>query len=116
MVRHVKFENLEDEFVDLPEVFKNSLQNEVLEIKKLNRESEKFQHLCQDVCKTIDGAEYVIFSKFMSREFHELETFIFVNHTGKVICNLSGRETDLYNMITDCDNLIETEEYSSNHK
>jgi hypothetical protein len=116
MVRHVKFENLEDEFVDLPDVFKNSLQNEVLEIKKLNKQSEKYKHVCKDVCNILDEAEYVIFSKYMSKEFHNLETFIFVNHTGKVVCNLSGREIDLYNMITDCNNLKETEDYSCTHK
>jgi hypothetical protein len=115
MVHPVKFENLESEFVDLPEVFKNSLQNEVLEIKKLNKASEKFQHVSKDICN-IDKAEYVIFSKFMGKEFHQNETFIFVNHTGKMICNLSGRELDLHNMISDCDNLVESEEYTYNHK
>lgn len=115
MVHHVKFENLEEEFVDLPQVFKNSLQNEVLEIKKLNKESEKFKHVSQDICN-IDEAEYVIYSKYMGREYHEHETFIFVNHTGKMVCNLSGREVYLYNMIADCDNLIKTQEYVSTHK
>lgn len=115
MVRYVKFENLEDEFVNLPAVFKNSLQNEVLEIKKLNKESEKFKRLSTGECN-INDAEYVIFSKYMGKEFHEQETFIFVDHTGKMICNLSGRELDLYNMIVDCDNLVETEDYACNHK
>lgn len=116
MVHSVKFENLEDEFVDLPDIFKNSLQSEVLEIKKLNKNSDKFKHICKDVCETIDGAEYVIFSKYMGKEFHKSETFIFVNNTGKIICNLSGRELDLYNMIVDCNNLIETDDYVYNHK
>lgn len=115
MVHHVKFENLEDEFVDLPDVFKNSLQNEVLEIKKLNKESEKFKHVCKDICN-IDEAEYVIFSKYMDKDYHDLETFIFVNHTGEMVCNLSGRELDLYNMIVECDNLVETQDYASSHK
>jgi len=115
MVHHVKFENLEEEFVDLPQVFKNSLQNEVLEIKKLNKESEKFKHVSKDICN-IDEAEYVIYSKYMGREYHEQETFIFVNDTGKMVCNLSGREIDLYNMIADCDNLVKTQEYVSTHK
>lgn len=34
MNHHIKFENLENELVDLQEVLKNSLQNEVLAIKK----------------------------------------------------------------------------------
>lgn len=113
MTHHVKFENLETEFVDLPQVFKNSLQNEVLTIKKLNKESKKYKDVTKSVCN-IDKADYVIFSTYMGKEYHTLETFIFVNNTGEVVCNLSGRELDLYNMITDCENLIETETYPNN--
>lgn len=115
MLHPAKFENLESEFVDLPEVFKNSLQNEVLEIKKLNKDSEKFWHVSKNICN-IENAEYVIFSKYMGKEFHPQETFIFVNGTGKMICNLSGRELDLHHMLKDCDNLVENEEYTYNHK
>ncbi len=111
MKHHLKFENLEDELVDLQDVFKNSLQNEVLAIKKLDKNCEKFKYISENVCN-INQAEYVIFSKFMGKEFHELETFIFIDLTGNMVCNLSGREIDLYNMIKECDNLIETPEYS----
>ncbi len=110
MKHHLKFENLESELVDLPAVFKNSLQNEILAIKKLDKTCEKFKHIASSICN-INDAQYVIFSKFMSKDYHESETFIFVNHTGKMVCNLSGREIDLYNMIKDCDNLIETPDY-----
>lgn len=111
MKHRIKFENLEDELVDLQEVFKNSLQNEVLAIKKLDKSCEKFQRISDSVCD-INKAEYVIFSEFMGKEFHSLETFIFVDSTGNMVCNLSGREIDLYNMLKECDNLIETPEYS----
>jgi len=50
----------------------------------------------------------------MGKEYHELETFIFLDSSGSIVCNLSGRELDLYNMITDCDNLVESEEYIYN--
>lgn len=107
---HEKFENLEEELSDLQEVYKNSLQNEVLTIKKLNKESDKYKDVSQNV-RDLDGAEYVIFSKYMDKEFHDLEKFIFVDHTGKTVCTLSGRELNLYNMIKDCDNLREAKEY-----
>jgi len=107
---HIKFENLEEELVDLPEVLKNSLQNEVLAIKKIDKSCEKFKKASDSFCD-LNAAEYVIFSKFMGKEYHNLETFIFVDSTGKNVCNLSGREIELYNMIKDCDNLIESEDY-----
>lgn len=113
MTHHVKFENIETAFVDLPEVFKNSLQNEFLTIKKLNKNSDKYKNVAKNICH-IDNAEYVIFSSYMDKEYHQLETFIFVNDTGEIVCNLSGRELDLYNMITDCDKLVETEDYTYN--
>lgn len=110
MKHHIKFENLEDELVDLQEVLKNSLQNEVLAIKKIDKNCEKFKNVVDKFCD-LSLAEYVIFSKFMGKEYHNLETFIFIDSTGKSICNLSGREIELYNMIKDCDNLIEAKDY-----
>lgn len=110
MKNHIKFENLETELYDLPEVFKNSLQNEVLDIKKLNKTCEKFKKIAKMSCD-LEDAEYVLFSKFMGKEFHNLETFIFIDHTGKVVCDMSGREIDLYNMLMECDNLIEAKVY-----
>jgi superfamily II helicase len=108
--QRVKFENLEDELVDLPEILKNSLQKEVLEIRKLDKDTEKFRTLSENFCD-LNSVVYVIFSKFMPKEYHELETFVFIDSTGKIVCNLSGRELDLYNMIKECDNLIESSEY-----
>ena len=110
MKHHIKFENLENELPELQDVFKNSLQNEVLAIKKLDKSCEKFKHISKNI-HNIEKAQYVVFSKYMCKEFHTLETFIFINENGKMVCNLSGREIDLYNMIKDCDNLIETPHY-----
>ena len=113
MTHYVKFENLESELVNLPEVFKNSIQNEFLTIKKIDKQSDKFKRVCTSGCD-LQKAEYVIFSSYMGKEYHELETFIFLDSSGSIVCNLSGRELDLYNMITDCDNLVESEEYIYN--
>lgn len=110
MKHHVKFENLEEELVDLQEVLKNSLQNEVLEIRKVDKSCDKFQNMMNQFCN-LDASEYVIFSKFMPKEYHELETFIFLDSTGKTVCNLSGRDLDLYNMIKECNNLVESKDY-----
>ena len=110
MKHHIKFENLEEELSDLSNVLRNSLQNEVLSIKKIDKNCEKFQRAVEEFYD-LDLAEYVIYSKYMGKEYHNLETFIFVDSTGKDVCNLSGREIELYNMIKECDNLIESKDY-----
>ncbi len=107
---HEKFENLEEELVDLQSVLKNSLQKEVLDIKQLDKQSQKFQ----DVSKKfplLKEAEYVVYSKFMSKEFHESESFIFIDKTGHTVCTLTGRDLELYEMIKNCETLRETQVY-----
>jgi hypothetical protein len=46
----------------------------------------------------------------MNKKFHDSEAFIFVDATGKNVCSLSGRDIDLYDMIMDCENLVEKKE------
>lgn len=101
-----KFENLEEELVNLPDVLKNSLQNEILTIKQLDKKGEKFAYVSKNI-HDLSDAEYVIFSKYMNENYHESETFIFVDSTGRQVCSLSGRDTDLYDMIKNCDKLHE---------
>jgi hypothetical protein len=107
---NVKFENLEEELVDLQSVLKNSLQKEILTIKQLNKEGLKFKKASQQVCDLKD-AEYVIFSAYMFDNYHESETFVFIDATGNKVCSISGREMDLYDMIKDCEKLVETKSY-----
>jgi hypothetical protein len=107
---HQKFENLEEELADLQDVLLNSLQKEVLDIKQLNKESQKFQTVSQQF-PILKEAEYVIYSRFMTKEFHESESFIFVDKTGHSVCTLTGRDLDLYEMIRKCENLIEAQTY-----
>jgi hypothetical protein len=109
MSHFIKFENLEEELVNLTDVLKNSLQSEVLSIKKLVKSCDKFKHLSKNV-PDLDDAEYVIFSKYMNKKFHDSEAFIFIDSTGKNVCNVSGRDMDLYDMIMDCENLVEKKE------
>lgn len=108
---HQKFSNLEEELTELQDVLKNSLQKEVLEIKQLSKDSQKFLDVSKQFPQ-LKGAEYVIYSAFMSKEFHELESFIFIDSRGKTVCTLTGRDLDLYKMIKKCERLKESEEYS----
>lgn len=86
------------------------MQKEILLIKQLDKQSQKFHDVSQKF-PLLKGAEYVIFSKFMSKEFHESESFIFVDEKGKNVATLSGRELELYEMIKKCEKLQETEEH-----
>ena len=105
-----KFVNLEEELVNLADVLKNSLQKEILTIKKIDKEGKKFKSIVDKFCNLHD-ADYVIFSVYMCKDYHESETFIFIDKTGKEICTVSGRELDLYDMIKNCDNLREKNKY-----
>lgn len=107
---HLKYENLEDELTELEDVLKNSLQNEVLTIKQLNKGSEKYNYINENI-KNIEDAEYVIFSAFMNENYHESEQFLFVDKKGKLVCTISGREMDLYDMIKDCETLVESKTF-----
>lgn len=105
-----KYENLEKELVNLPNVLKNSLQKEILTIKELDRNSKKFKNIVSNI-QSIENAMYVIFSSYMCENYHESEVFMFINSTGEVVSNISGREIDLYDMIKDCEILIESKPY-----
>jgi len=101
-----KFANLEEELVNLQDVLKNSLQKEVLTIKKIDKAGKKFNSIV-DKFYNLCNAEYVIFSVHMCKDYHESETFVFIDETGNSVCTISGRELDLYDMIKNCDNLVE---------
>lgn len=107
---HKKFENLEEELVDLQDVLKNSLQKEILDIKQLSKESKKFQDVSQKF-PLLQNAEYVIFSKYMCKDFHESESFIFIDERGHTVCTLTGRDLELYEMLQDCQKLKETQSH-----
>ena len=107
---NIKFENLEEIFVDLQDIMKNSLQSGILDIKQLNKESDKYKKVIKEF-PDLKDADYVIYSKFMSKEFHESEKFIFINQLGNTVCTLSGAELDLYDMIKKCELLKESKEF-----
>jgi len=96
---------------NLQEVLVNSLKKEILSIKQLDKNSQKFHDVSLKfpVLKT---AEYVIFSKYMSKEFHDSESFIFVDEKGSSVVTISGRDLELYDMIKECEKFKEQEKRS----
>jgi hypothetical protein len=105
-----KFRNLEERLPKLQQVLCSSLQSDFLEIRKINISCEKFQKLAEKIPE-IKEAAYVIFSKYIKREDHENETFVFIGDTGETLCHVSGREIALYGMLEGC-GLEVSEEYA----
>lgn len=103
-----KYKNLENELTELQEVLKHSLQNDVLQIKSLVKNCDKFKRLLEDH-SNLHKASYVIYSKYMTKEVHDSETFIFIDNVGNTVTYASGRELALYGIIETCENLIEEE-------
>ena len=96
-----KFKNLEADLPKLQAVLCTSLQNDFLEIKKIDKSCEKFQRLAQNYPELVDSV-YVIFSKYIKKENHQNEMFVFIDGEGETVCHVSGREIALYGMLEGC--------------
>ena len=105
-----KFSNLEERLPKLQQVLCASLQTDFLEIRKIDKSCEKFQKLAEKIPE-IKSAVYVIFSKYIKREDHENETFVFIDGEGESVCHVSGRDIALYGMLEGC-GLEVSEEYA----
>lgn len=96
-----KFKNLEADLPKLQAVLCTSLQNDFLEIRKIDKTCDKFQKLLGDYPE-LDKSVYVIFSKYIKREDHHNEMFVFIDDEGETVCHVSGREIALYGMLEGC--------------
>jgi len=105
-----KYSNLHELLPELLPVLQDSIQTEMLEIRKIERESEKFK-LAKERFPVLKDAAYVIFSKFIKKCDHQYETFIFLDAKGKSITHISGRDLTLYGIIKPCEEFSISEEY-----
>jgi len=96
-----KFVNLESRLPKLQEVLCSSLQTDFLEIRKINIACEKFQSLLRNHPE-LGKSVYVIFSKYIKRENHDTEMFVFIDAEGESVGHISGREIALYGMLEGC--------------
>jgi hypothetical protein len=110
-----KYENLHELLPELLPVLQESVQCEILEIGKIDKESEKFQ-MVHDRFPILDKAVYVIYSKFIKKCEHEYETFIFLDEKGKSIAHISGRELTLHGILKPCEEFSISEEYLYNEE
>ncbi|OHE00780.1 MAG: hypothetical protein A2513_08045 [Sulfurimonas sp. RIFOXYD12_FULL_33_39] len=107
----IKYSNIVDVLPKLPEVLLNTIQSDVLEIKSIDKECKK----CLDTCFTIPelkDAYYVVFSKYIDKDNHKYEKFIFLGKDGEELFNVSGLEMELYGLIT-CTTLDYTDAYKA---
>ena len=109
-----KYANIRTELPKLPEVLLNTIQSEVLEIYKVDKTCEKYSDACKKFPKLKD-AQFVVFSKYIQKENHKYEKFIFLDGQGAEICDISGVEMELYGLLS-CTNLSYSEEYQAKHK
>ena len=110
----VKYENLQDLVPELLNVLQESIQNDLLEIRRINTSVEKFQAVLTRFPQLKD-ATYVIYSKYIKKCDHQHETFIFVTELGSSITHVSGRDLALYGIIKPCEEFAITKEYVHHH-
>ena len=105
-----KYSNLHEVLPELLPVLKDSVQSDLLEIRKIDSTSDK-SHLVREDFPVLGDAVYVIYSKYIKKSEHPHETFIFLDEHGKSIAHISGRELALYGIIKPCEEFSLSEEY-----
>ncbi len=114
MTRVDKYDHLEQELPKLPKVLLNTIQSEVLEIKKVDKSCDKFKKISQKYPE-LNEAEYVVYSSYVKKSDHKYEKFIFLDKDGEELCDLSGMDFELYGLLL-CVGIPYTEEYNEQKK
>ena len=102
--KNMKYTNIESELPRLQSVLKNAIQKDVLDIKTLDDNSDKFRLECQN-CPILKNAQYVVYSPHMQKQFQEYEHYVFLDKLGNTLCHKSGQDFHLYGMLKPCVNL-----------
>lgn len=106
-----KYQNIEQELPQLPKVLLNTIQSDVLEIKNIQKDCDKYLSACIKI-PDLEKAIYVVYSKYINKNDHDFEKFIFLDEYGAEVCNVSGKDMELYGMLS-CTNLNYSEEYQA---
>ena len=112
MNKILKYENLTDRFPRLQDGLCNSIQNECLEIKKIDYTSYSYGKACKDYPK-LEYADSVIYSPFIDKKDHDYETYIFIDSQGGILEYISDRNFHLYGMLENVHGLFINSEYAS---
>jgi hypothetical protein len=105
-----KYDNLRDVIPKLQSVLVEAIQSEFLEIKKVDKECEKYLALCKNMPE-LKEAQYVIFSHHIKKNEHKNEIFVFIDAQGGIVRHVSGREMELYGLLTSCTELHVAQEF-----
>ncbi|QFR49505.1 hypothetical protein FJR48_07075 [Sulfurimonas lithotrophica] len=109
MNRIEKYAHLDIELPELPEVLLNTIQSEILEIMCVDKNCDKFKKVCLEY-PVLKDAVYVVFSNYVKKSDHKYEKFIFLGEKGNELCDLSGRDFELYGLLK-CVSIPHTQEY-----
>jgi len=109
-----KYSNINDVLPKLPEILLNTIQSDVLEIKKVDKSCKKYIEACSKIAEN-DKAVYVVYSKYIDKKDHKYEKFIFLDKDGEELFNISGVDMNLYGLLS-CTTLEYTEEYKASLK
>jgi hypothetical protein len=105
-----KYDNLKDVMPKLQPVLIGAIQSEFLEIRKINKECEKYIESCIQMAE-LTNAEYVIFSQHIKKNEHKYEVFVFIDREGNIVRHVTGREMELYGLLDMCSNLHISDEF-----
>ena len=105
-----KYDNLKEVIPKLQSVLVEAIQSEFLEIKKINKMCEKYIASCAQIPE-LKNAEYVIFSQHIKKNEHKNEIFVFIDGEGGIVRHVTGREMELYGLVSSCTNLHVSDEF-----
>lgn len=105
-----KYDNLKEVMPQLQSVLADAIQSEFLEIKKINKECEKYIASCEQIPE-LKNAEYVIFSHHIKKNEHKHEIFVFIDGKGGIVRHVTGREMELYGLLDSCTTLHVSDEF-----
>ena len=106
-----KYENIEKVLPKLPKILLNTIQSDVLEIRKVNKLCKKYLTVCNKK-PDIKNAVFVVYSKYIKKSDHRYEQFVFLDEQGAELCHASGIEMDLHGLL-ECTKLELSEEYQA---
>jgi hypothetical protein len=105
-----KYDNLKEVIPNLLPVLAEAIQTDFLEIKKINKECEKYIASCE-LFPELKKAEYVIFSQHIKKNEHKNEMFVFIDGEGNMVCHVPGFQMELYGLLGACTDLHLSDEY-----
>jgi len=107
-----KYVNIQEQLPDLQPVLHNAIQTDFLEVQSIDKQCDKYIGACEkipDLC----NAAYVVYSPYVKKTDHRYERFIFLDETGKQVCDVSGQEMELYGLLSSCMSLELSKEYEA---